>query len=355
MPGRQPKLHLPYDQWPAEDRRLWERAFSSDDPFDDAGAHLADATRRQRWFAWRRFLGFLTVEEPDALAVAPTERLNLDRVRRFCAHLGTTNTPHSVAIVIGALYGAACVMLPGCDWAWLKTVKARLYAAAPVHGPRGPVITSRQLLDLGQQLMDETALTRGTRIRMADAVRYRDGLIIALLAFMPLRRKNLAALEIDRHLIQEGKDWFVIIPAEETKTSVSIEFHVHEFLHPYLAAYLDVVRPRMLRDATRKALWVSPKGGALSYSAFWDIITRNTESRLGIHVAPHDVRDAAATTWALEAPDQIRVASDLLGHGDQRTTTKHYNRAKGIGVSRGHAAVIAAMRKRHRARRMRAG
>jgi integrase/recombinase XerD len=218
----------------------------------------------------------LTVEEPDALAVTAAERLNLDRVRRFCAYLGATNTPHSVAIVIGALYGAARVMLPGCDWDWLKTVKTRLYGAAPVHGPRGPVITSRQLLDLGQQLMDETVLTPGDQIRIADAVRYRDGLIIALLAFMPLRRKNLAALQIGRHLIQEGENWFVIIPAEETKTSVSIEFDVHEFLYPYLAAYLDVIRPRMLRDVTSKALWVSPKGGTLSYSAFWDIITRNT-------------------------------------------------------------------------------
>jgi hypothetical protein len=117
--------------------------------------------------------------------------------------------------------------------------------------------------------MDETALTPGARIRMADAVRYRDGLMIVLLAFIPLRRKNLAALEIDRHLVQEGEDWFVIVPAEETKTSNSIEFHVPAFLYPYLAAYLDVIRPRMLRNMTCNALWVSPKGGALSYSAIW--------------------------------------------------------------------------------------
>jgi hypothetical protein len=214
MPGYEPRLHLPYDQWPAEDQRLWETAVGDDDPFSDAGAaHLADATLRQRWFAWRRFLGFLAIEEPVALAMAPAERLNLERVRRFCSYLAATNTPHSVAIVIGALYGAARVMLPGRDWAWLKTFKARLYTAAPPRGSRGPVITSLQLLDLGQQLMNKTALTPGARIRMADAVRYRDGLIFALLAFIPLRRKNLAALEIDRHLIQEGEDWFSATPA----------------------------------------------------------------------------------------------------------------------------------------------
>ena len=31
MPGPQPRLHLPYGQWPAADRLLWERAMGSDD------------------------------------------------------------------------------------------------------------------------------------------------------------------------------------------------------------------------------------------------------------------------------------------------------------------------------------
>jgi hypothetical protein len=63
---------------------------------------------------------------------------------------------------------------------------------------------------------------------------------------------------------------------------------------------------------------------------------------------PHDARDAAATTWAIAAPEQIGVARDLLVHSDLRTTIKHYNRAKGVEASRAHALVIAAMRKRGR-------
>ena len=47
MRGLPPRLHLPYEQWPAADRRLWAAAMdSNDDPFCDApGARLADATR----------------------------------------------------------------------------------------------------------------------------------------------------------------------------------------------------------------------------------------------------------------------------------------------------------------------
>jgi integrase/recombinase XerD len=197
--------------------------------------------------------------------------------------------------------------------------------------------------------MDESLPAASTSIRMADAIRYRDGLMIALLAFIPLRRKNFAALEIGRHLIREGDCWFVIVPCSETKKSTSfIDFPIPEFLNPYLATYLAIIRPRMLRHPICKALWVSPGGGALTYSAIWPIPTRHTARRLGIRVAPHDGRDAGATTWAIAAPDQIGVARDLLGHSNLRTTTRHYNRARGIEASRTHARLIWGMRRKKR-------
>src|SRR5262249_9329787 len=155
--------------------------------------------------------------EPSALEIAPAERLTVARVRAFVAHLAATNIPRSVAIQIDALYKAARAMMPQHDWTWLKSIKARLHAVAPAGPPAGPVITSVQLLDLGQELMDESRPSANTPIRMADAVRYRDGLMIALLAFIPLRRKNVT-IEIGRHLVHDGDGWFIIIPCTETKT-----------------------------------------------------------------------------------------------------------------------------------------
>jgi integrase/recombinase XerD len=312
VPGRAPKLHLPCAQWPAADRQLWACALDGDDPFEHgAAARLAKTSQHRYLFGWRRFLGFLAIEEPSALEIAPAQRLTIERIRAFVAHLATTNTPQSVAIQVDALYKAARVMMPQHDWTWLKAVKARLYAAAPPHPPAGPVITSVQLLDLGQQLMDESRSSPKTTIRMADAVRYRDGLMIALVAFIPLRRKN-KVIEIGRHLLQEGDDWFIIIPREESKTRTPIEFAIPEFLGPYLASYLSVVRPRMLKDPRCKALWVSAKGGGLSYSAIWGVLTRHTERRLGVRIAPHDVRDAAATTWAIAARIKLALRATFL-------------------------------------------
>jgi integrase/recombinase XerD len=347
MRGRKPRLHLPYAQWPAADRLLWERAMRGDDPFAEAaGARFAKASQQNYLGAWRRFLGFLAIHEPTALEVAPMERITVERVRSFVAHLAQSNIPRSVASQVDALYKAARLMMPERDWTWLRAMKARLHKAAPASAPTGPVITSVQLLDLGQQLMDESKPTADTPISMDDAIRYRDGLMLAFLAFIPIRRKNLTALEIGRHLIREGDGWFVIIPDEEAKTGMPIEFPVPELLNSYLAVYLETVRPRMLRRPGCAALWVSSQGGPLSYGTIGYAINRHSTSRLGFRIAAHDARDAAATTWALSAPEKIGVARDLLAHSDLRTTIKHYNRVRGIEASRAHCQVIAGMRRK---------
>jgi len=346
MPGSKPRLHLPYGQWPVEDRRLWEGTVSGDDPFSNAaGTHLAAASRKAYIMAWRRFLGFLAIEEPAALDIATAERITMARVREFATHLAATNLPQSVAAQVDMLYKAARIMMPERDWTWLKNIKARLYAAAPARSSAKPVITSLQLLDLGQQLMDETKPKSGVAIRLSDAVHYRDGLMIALLAFIPIRRKNVAALEIGRHLIRERDTWFIILPDYETKTGSGAEFVVPGVLGPYLSIYLDAIRPRLLGRATCNALWVSRTGEKLAYGAIGNIVAGHSARRLGLRITPHDARDAAATTWAIAMPAQIGIARDLLAHADLRTTTKHYNRARGVEASRANAETIAKLRR----------
>jgi integrase len=209
-----------------------------------------------------------------------------------------------------------------------------------------PVITSVQLVDLGVALMEESKISADKPIPMADAIRYRDGLMIPLLAQIPLRHKNFAALEIGHNLIKEGDDWFIVIPPEETKTKTHLEYQIPEVLRDQFSAYLNHIRSGMLRRPACKSLWVSPKGGALSYSALGPVITRHTSERLGIRITPHDARDAAATMWAIAAPEHVGISRDLLAHTDLRTTTKYYNRAKGIEASRAHSCIIARLKRR---------
>ena len=50
------------------------------------------------------------------------------------------------------------------------------------------------------------------RITKEHALTYRDGLIIALLAAVPLRKRTLAALTINQHLVKIGSGWLLDIP-----------------------------------------------------------------------------------------------------------------------------------------------
>jgi integrase len=337
-----PRLHLPYAEWPLPDRLLWARSFGNDDPFGEA-SHLASTSQARCLWAWRRFFGYLAIYEPTALELASNKRLTVERVRSFVAHLAETNAPRSVAGTIDALYQAARVIMPECDLSWLKTLKTRLHRAAPETAPARPTITSVQLLELGQQLMDQNKPAALASISIPNAIRYRDGLIVALLAFIPLRLKNITTLEIGRHLVREGDQWFITIPGKQTKTGTAIEFVLPELLKPYLLFYLDVVRPRILRHARCDALWVSRKYGALSSIGVCKSFNR-LSSRIGFRITSHNARHAAATTWAISVPEQINIARDLLAHSDLRTTIRYYNRARGIEASRAYASLIAAKR-----------
>jgi hypothetical protein len=55
---------------------------------------------------------------------------------------------------------------------------------------------------------------------------------------------------------------------------------------------------------------------------------------------------AAATTWAIAAPEHVGISRDLLAHTDLRMTTKYYNRAKGIEASRAHGHIISRLKRR---------
>ena len=63
-----------------------------------------------------------------------------------------------------------------------------------------------------------------------------------------------------------------------------------------------------------------------------------------VHLAPHGVRHAAATTWAVARPAQIDVVRDLLTHA-HIGTTQYYIRRDGIEASRAYAKRIGDIRK----------
>ena len=122
-------------------------------------------------------------------------------------------------------------------------------------------MTSDRLYALGIELMDRArARAAGPdKPSKAQAFEYRDGLIIAFLALIPLRRRTLAALRIGKHLVKVGQNWALDIPAEDTKTRRALEYPVSPELSERINAYLSKFRCRIPgADYARRALGVQP-------------------------------------------------------------------------------------------------
>ena len=174
---------------------------------------------------------------------------------------------------------------------------------------------------------------RGRRYpdQVKRALRYRDGLMIALLAHHPLRLDNLVGLRLDRELRRDGDSWWLEIEPTDSKNR-------RAYLVPLAQDLTARARtlPRALAAATRRArpsqrhrrrCGSPPQGSALGARHAHHRICGHTAAAFGRPVNPHLFRDALATTIAVHRPDRIGIVTPLLGHGSVTTAQRHYNRA----------------------------
>jgi integrase len=164
---------------------------------------------------------------------------------------------------------------------------------------------------------------------------YRDGLLIAFLAYRPLRVANLLQMNIGTHLKLSGDRATVDFGKLETKTERALNFTWPQTLKPALDRYVDEIRPILISanipyrsaPAARPAicsLWLGQGGTALSAAGLYKAILRHTRPRFGKHLVAQRFRDCVASTIANENPDQVRYAAHLLGHTGPRTTERNY-------------------------------
>jgi integrase/recombinase XerD len=242
---RKPRIYLPFDSWPAEDQARWQAAFKAGDRFEGSGpgSHLAESTRRNLWISYARFLSFISANRPDLLELRPEARI--DRLvlaeyvtwRRRCCGDGM------VAVDLDGLRGALRLICPGADWSWLLTLAKRIKAACPRKPGTYHLVTSDQLYALGIELMDHAVAGADSAdlISKAHALEYRDGLIIALLALIPLRSRALVALRIGKQLVKTGDFWDLDIPAADTKTRRALDYQISKELCTRIDLYLRTV------------------------------------------------------------------------------------------------------------------
>ena len=336
---------LPLDQWPSADRQAWECAIRSGNCLEDGGpaSHWAERTKRTILFDYRRWLGHLHHADPDVLDLAPADRVTENRIRIYVAMLQATIKPSGTHNYIKHLFDAVRVMHPGLDWRWLSEVARRLEQLVTPRNKRPRMVSSHELDALGRRLMEEA--NRATELRaLQRAILYRDGLMIALLAARPLRRRNYAGIVIGQNLIKSGDGYHLCFGAEETKTHTALEFPFPDDLVMELEHYLDTYRNAFPGADNHDNLWASAKGVPLGEDAIYSRITKHTKEAFGKSVNPHLFRDCVATTIAIEDPEHVGIAADLLGHTSLEFTQTHYIQADTIRASQSYHSSIKALR-----------
>jgi len=320
-----PILELAFAVWPEADRSLWQSAFRvADSPFDDSGsaAHLAPATRRSLRSSYGIFLGFLTGRHADLLTRPPAARLDRRLAEIYVAWRRTTCSDAALANDLHQLRRALSYMCPGSDWAWLRPIAKRIAARPGAKSPRLHLVSSDELYALGIELMDKADTSE--RTGKADGFQYRDGLIIGLLAVVPLRRRTLAALRIGENVVKCGDLWVLDIAAKDTKTRRALEYPLSAQLSARIDVYLEKFRGKIPGSAAHSGFWSSNLGCPMTGNSIYEAVWRRTQLAFGFAINLHRFRHAAATFWSIRDPKNVRGAKDLLGQSSFGTTEKHY-------------------------------
>jgi integrase/recombinase XerD len=343
---------LPFDQWPEFNRRRWHEGTRTRGLFEVGGAGLGWSPRSREkaergygcWLAW--LLGIGQLEEK----AHPGDRVDRARVGAYVTELSASCAPWTQVCRVQELYDALRVLAPGRNWLWLAELLATLRARArPVKAKRPRLRSVEELIALGEQLMQEAETVPGWSVRRR-AVPYRDGLMVALLAYRPLRMKNFAALRLGQHLVQQGTGYSLLISAHETKANVPYEVTFPSALVGALQRYLDHHRVVLLQGergcdpVDTDALWISEVGTQLDAGVLAKRIGKHTRNAFGTSLPPHWFRDAAATSIAIQDPRHVRDARHVLGHTSLATTERHYNQACSLQASRRHQEMLASLR-----------
>lgn len=341
----------PVAEWPAADQAAWTHAQRPGTPFEPGGlaAGWSAASRQMaiqgygRWLAWLHTAGLLDVNAPPAARVAR------QRLLAYTAALQQVNAPLTVQSRVRELGNAMRAMAPEQDWNWILRGADRLRAVAvPLRDKRQRLVSPDRLIALGRAIMDAAEADDGlTAIRRAAD--YRDGLLMAFLAYRPFRLADLSRLRYGIHLTRQGDGWQLDLVVSKGRIPMQMPFPAK--LVPRLERYLTEHRPVLLDVGARHgrpptdALWISSIGTAAGAAIIQLQITRRTAAAFGRSVNPHLFRDCAATFVAEMEAEQASIIRMILGHTTMAMSERTYNHAAARHAVRRYQATLDSVRR----------
>jgi integrase len=338
-----PARSLPLEYWPEADRIAWNAACQPAKRLKPGGAtgHLKPVTRDDHARHYGDFLGFLKrggllqLDGPPAANVIP------EKVDAYLAELKGRVASTTMHGSICRIRRTAQYIAPGRDFTWLSEIGKDLALVMRPRSKFDRLVLTEVLVEAGLTLIQE-AEQSPEMTKLARAHQVRNGLMVALLALCPIRRKNFAALEIGRSFLKIKGRWWIVLSVSETKERRADERPVPELLTPVIDRYLDQHRPVLARSHNPPlALWLSQKSGTpISDKEVARVIRTTTLSTIGIKLGPHMFRTCAASAAAVYGGANPYLGSAVLHHADPRVTMEHYNRATSLSAAENFRQVI---------------
>lgn len=201
------------------------------------------------------------------------------------------------------------------------------------------IVSARLIYETGFHLMKE-ALSN-PRSDSSSAVAYRDGLLLAIAAALPLRRRALASLDTtfsfrldDQFTIQIDISGNFLKLRQHRKI---IERFRATLVNPKIWRALDIwvrtIRP-VFDDGASLFPSLLVRGEALTPNALAQVFGDITQENFKVRVPIHRVRDCVATECVEEMEHGAAWAPHLLNHKSADTTNQYYIHATGVKAAK---------------------
>jgi hypothetical protein len=319
---------LPIDQWPACLRKAFERGKAAQKP-TKGGRIRIKSRKKEAKPIWRpatvssheRILGRYAFEVSKFGLVADFSEESIDA---FVDNIDGTVQPISIRKYLAAILQVSA-HAPGVD----------LNRLGEIVSPEGDELETRIAPMVHPSTFLKYALEEWyaagdlPRGGIARVTSRRNALMLAFAVLHPVRRTNIANLQIGRNLIRtEAGAWKLKFSADEMKNDKPYECDVDIDLCAMIDEYIEVDRSTLLRGERDLGwLWCGLGGGhvrgntKLGPAGVYSAIRVVTKAACGFKLYPHVMRHICASFLAIESPGEMwATAKSLLGHAKESST-----------------------------------
>lgn len=206
-----------------------------------------------------------------------------------------------------------------------------------------PLVLHR-LFSLPERMWVEVLADQNPNIRTLALAQ--TSITLALLPNVPLRPKNLASLEFDRHLFLRTKAGSISaleIPGVEMKGHEPQSYDIPLYVAKMMITYRDKIAPMVIGHRP-KYLFSNVDGTPKCQDTVAYLITTHLKRRAGIVLNPHAFRHLAGKLFLDSKPGGYETVRQLLGHKKMSTTVQFYTGQSTRRASRYHQQIIESSR-----------